>query len=176
MKYAVFQTDGILVATCGDDEDGNAFVEKYDGSGDTVVSIISTHNGGYQLDADQWYTPEGEFQMRVNNVNLDAALTMFAVALKAEMLIERKELLPSKVEPETTPAYKYGTRHKVEEYQTFFVLNGLLNGEEGVEAATAGFGVILADGWYYIFDGMDDGAGTYKSQQAAEKAAVESGA
>lgn len=52
---------------------------------------------------------------------------------------------------------------------TYFVLNGLINGEEGVFAVPAGGGddPPQADGWYYIVDGMDDGVGPYVSEVAA---------
>lgn len=53
----------------------------------------------------------------------------------------------------------------------FFVLNGLMNGEEGEMAMTCGVGETMPDGWYYIFDGMDDGQGPSASRRGAETAA-----
>jgi hypothetical protein len=54
-------------------------------------------------------------------------------------------------------------------YSTYFVLNGLINGEEGMMAIPAGGGDDhpQADGWYFIVDGMDDGAGPYDNQAIA---------
>lgn len=52
----------------------------------------------------------------------------------------------------------------------YFVLNGLLNGESGVYAKTCGIGEQQPDGWYFMFDGMDDGIGPYGSREDAEEA------
>lgn len=55
------------------------------------------------------------------------------------------------------------------EFCTYFVKNGLLNGETGVHAVPAGGGddPPQKDGWYYIVDGMDDGVGPYDTQLSA---------
>lgn len=55
---------------------------------------------------------------------------------------------------------------------TYFVLNGLLNGEEGVRALTCGFGAQQPDGWYWLNDGEEDGHGPFGSRQLAERAAA----
>lgn len=60
-------------------------------------------------------------------------------------------------------------------FTTFFVLNGFLNGEEGVRAERAGDGNgTLHDGWYYIADDDNgeniDGTGPYPTKAAAERA------
>lgn len=57
-------------------------------------------------------------------------------------------------------------------FTTFFVLNGLLNGQVMEFALTAGFEKQMRDGWYFLLDdGNPDGYGPYLSQQHAEKAA-----
>ncbi len=62
----------------------------------------------------------------------------------------------------------------------FFVLNGLINGDEGLgHAVPAGSGLdpVLADGWYWLFDGEQDpapNAGPYNSRQAARAAIARS--
>lgn len=54
----------------------------------------------------------------------------------------------------------------------FFVLNGLLNGEEGVKAVPAGGGDgRLSDGWYYLRPGDADGQGPYRSRDEAVRKA-----
>lgn len=53
---------------------------------------------------------------------------------------------------------------------TYFVRDGLINGVEGRVAAEAVLGDPQVDGWYYIFDGMDDGAGPYPTQHEAARA------
>lgn len=55
--------------------------------------------------------------------------------------------------------------------ETYFVQNGLLNGEPGVYAVTAGFGVQQADGWYYLPEDADDGVGPFATKEAALAAA-----
>lgn len=56
-------------------------------------------------------------------------------------------------------------------FDTYFVLNGLINGEEGVMAipAVGGNDLPQADGWYFIVDGMDDGAGPFTRKISAIK-------
>jgi hypothetical protein len=56
---------------------------------------------------------------------------------------------------------------------TFFVLNGLLNGEEGVQACTCGFGHQLKDGWYFQLEGDDDGVGPFLSREETQRAGAE---
>lgn len=57
-------------------------------------------------------------------------------------------------------------------YTIYFVLNGLLNGEEGIYALPAGGGDDLPqeDGWYYLLEGEADGVGPYKSSNDALRA------
>jgi hypothetical protein len=50
---------------------------------------------------------------------------------------------------------------------TYFVLNGLFNGERGVEAKTCGVGHQQDDGWYWLVDDTDDGRGPYPSKEDA---------
>lgn len=52
---------------------------------------------------------------------------------------------------------------------TFFVLNGLVDGEEGVTATPAGSGVdpVMADGWYVLADGDPDGKRPFASRDEA---------
>lgn len=59
----------------------------------------------------------------------------------------------------------------------FFVLKGLLNGEEGVEARRCGppNADFLVDGWYFLFDDEwqdPDGTGPFDSRQEAEREAA----
>lgn len=54
----------------------------------------------------------------------------------------------------------------------YFVLNGLINGEEGVRALTCGIGDQQPDGWYWIRDGMEDGIGPFDSKEAATRASM----
>ena len=56
--------------------------------------------------------------------------------------------------------------------QTYFVLNGLFNGEDGVFACTTGVGKQQPDGWYWLMEGMDDGKDPFESREAAQKAAL----
>jgi hypothetical protein len=56
------------------------------------------------------------------------------------------------------------------ELSYFFVLGGLLNGERGVHATTAGFGAKLEDGWYFLPVGAADGTGPYPSRDEAVEA------
>ena len=56
-------------------------------------------------------------------------------------------------------------------YSTYYVKDGLINGEEGVYALTCGFGYQQADGWYYLPENDDDGYGPYETEQAAKDAA-----
>lgn len=54
----------------------------------------------------------------------------------------------------------------------YFVLNGLVNGQDGTPAAKAGDGdEVQKDGWYYLFDGEADGNGPHESVQKAKDAA-----
>lgn len=58
----------------------------------------------------------------------------------------------------------------------FFVLNGLVNGEEGMLATRAGppDGPLVPDGWYFHFDDEwqdPDGTGPYTSRDEAVRAA-----
>lgn len=53
----------------------------------------------------------------------------------------------------------------------FFVLGGLVNGEEGCHAIPAGSGdgVEMPDGWYVSKDGDPDGVGPYLSREEAQR-------
>lgn len=54
----------------------------------------------------------------------------------------------------------------------YFVLKGLLNGEEGVYAVPAGGGEVppQEDGWYFfVFDGDSDGEGPFDSRDEAQQ-------
>lgn len=55
----------------------------------------------------------------------------------------------------------------------FFVLNGLVNGEEGVKALPAGGGQEepLSDGWYFLRGENPDGQGPYRSRDEAVRKA-----
>ena len=56
-------------------------------------------------------------------------------------------------------------------YHTFFVLNGFTNGEDGERAVLSGGGKeeLIADGWYYLFDGESDPqSGPFLSRKAAK--------
>lgn len=59
-------------------------------------------------------------------------------------------------------------------YNVFFVLNGLLNGEDGVYAVLCD-GEKLRDGWYWIIDGMEDPVRSkpHRSREAAMRDAEE---
>jgi hypothetical protein len=63
---------------------------------------------------------------------------------------------------------------QLSEVEYYFVLNGLWNGEEGMFALPTGADgpddEPQKDGWYWITDGMDDGAGPHKSRDAAIRA------
>ena len=50
----------------------------------------------------------------------------------------------------------------------YFVLNGLMNGEDGVHACTTGVGQQQKDGWYWLIEGMDDGKGPFESREQAK--------
>lgn len=52
----------------------------------------------------------------------------------------------------------------------FYVLNGLVNGERGVYALTAGVGLQLADGHYHFVTDPVDGTGPFDSVQSAWEA------
>ena len=59
----------------------------------------------------------------------------------------------------------------------YFVLNGLLNGEEGVYAIPAGGGEVppQEDGWYFfVFDGDTDGEGPFDSRDEAQREMIAS--
>lgn len=60
-------------------------------------------------------------------------------------------------------------------YQIYFVLNGLVNGEDGKTAHEAGplnaLIPIQKDGWYWLLDGMVDGKGPFPSRNVAVTAA-----
>lgn len=58
--------------------------------------------------------------------------------------------------------------HKGYEYTIFFVLNGLINGEEGVYAQKTGTGEQLKDGWYYLLGDDVDGDGPYDHREEAQ--------
>lgn len=49
----------------------------------------------------------------------------------------------------------------------YFVKNGLFNGEEGTFAVPCGGTKPQADGWYFMFEDMDDGIGPYPSREVA---------
>ena len=55
----------------------------------------------------------------------------------------------------------------------FFVLNGLVNGEEGVKALPAGGGQEepLSDGWYFLHGENPDGLGPHRSRDEAVRKA-----
>lgn len=53
----------------------------------------------------------------------------------------------------------------------YFVLGGLVNGETGVRALTAGVGEQQPDGWYVVPVGEADGIGPISSRQEAERIA-----
>lgn len=55
----------------------------------------------------------------------------------------------------------------------YFVLNGLVNGEDGEYAIEAGGDDArrVPDGWYFLKDGDADGTGPYDHKQEAEHAA-----
>lgn len=59
-------------------------------------------------------------------------------------------------------------------YSTYFVLNGLVNGERGVAAILLG-GVdptdVQSDGWYFLMEGEHDGLGPHRSRDEAVEAA-----
>lgn len=57
-----------------------------------------------------------------------------------------------------------------DELSFFYVLKGLLNGERGVYATTAGVGRQLDDGHYYLMPGEDDGVGPFSSADDAREA------
>jgi hypothetical protein len=59
--------------------------------------------------------------------------------------------------------------YKLRQFQTYFVLNGLWNGEEGMLAIPMGPPTAppQKDGWYWLWDGMEDGKGPYTSEAAA---------
>lgn len=57
--------------------------------------------------------------------------------------------------------------------ETYYVENGLLNGEPGVYAKTSGFGHQQPDGWYYLPMEADDGVGPYPTREAAIAAAAD---
>lgn len=56
------------------------------------------------------------------------------------------------------------------EYTTYFVLFGLVNGQDGEYAIPAGDGNAdrQEDGWYVLLEGMTDGEGPYDSEQEAD--------
>ena len=54
--------------------------------------------------------------------------------------------------------------------ETYFVKNGLLNGEPGIYAKTCGFGVQQRDGWYYLPANATDGIGPFSSKEEAIEA------
>lgn len=55
------------------------------------------------------------------------------------------------------------------EMKTYFVKNGLLNGEDGTYAITS-MGIQQRDGWYYMLEDMDDGEGPYETKEDAVEA------
>lgn len=57
--------------------------------------------------------------------------------------------------------------HKGYEYTLFFVLNGLINGEEGELAQRSGTGEQLKDGWYFLMGDDVDGDGPYEHKDEA---------
>lgn len=57
--------------------------------------------------------------------------------------------------------------HKGYEYTLFFVLKGLVNGEEGELAQRSGTGAKLEDGWYFLRDDDVDGDGPYDFREEA---------
>ena len=56
---------------------------------------------------------------------------------------------------------------------TYFVKDGLINGDDGVYARTIGFGILQRDGWYFLTDDMEDGEGPFPSKKDAEQAGRE---
>lgn len=70
----------------------------------------------------------------------------------------------------------YDAHHKGISYNIFFVLKGLVDGEEGVSAQKSGTGAQLADGWYYLVGDDVDGDGPHEFREEAEhyaEAAIE---
>lgn len=57
--------------------------------------------------------------------------------------------------------------------ETYFVLNGLLDGERGIRALTCGHEEQQRDGWYWALEGMDDGEGPYTSREDAMEAGTQ---
>lgn len=69
--------------------------------------------------------------------------------------------------PETTLAVE------TEKASYCFVLNGWVNGEEGLgraQVAGPSNGPVLEDGWYWLVDGDADGEGPYETREKAEEA------
>jgi len=64
--------------------------------------------------------------------------------------------------------------HRVGPTVVYFVKNGYMNGVEGVNALTSGFGKQVKDGWYYLVDGQEDGVGPFTTEDAVIEAAQES--
>lgn len=61
------------------------------------------------------------------------------------------------------------------DFVTYFVLNGLQDGEEGMLAIRCGghpSDPVQKDGWYFLPLGEDDGIGPFKSKEACERAAT----
>jgi hypothetical protein len=52
--------------------------------------------------------------------------------------------------------------------QTYQVIDGLINGQDGEYAMTVAER-IQTDGWYYILDDMDDGVGPFDTQEEAKQ-------
>ena len=55
------------------------------------------------------------------------------------------------------------------EYTLFFVLKGLVDGEEGMLAQRSGTGEELKDGWYFLTDDNPDGDGPYDFKEEADQ-------
>lgn len=62
-----------------------------------------------------------------------------------------------------------GTYPVPKKFDIYFVLNKLVNGQDGEFSITA-LGKQQPDGWYWLHDGMTDGVGPFRSKQAAAKA------
>lgn len=53
--------------------------------------------------------------------------------------------------------------------EIFFVLKGLVNGEEGMYALTCGFNKQMPDGWYFQSYYEDDGIGPFISREESKR-------
>jgi len=50
----------------------------------------------------------------------------------------------------------------------YFILGGLVNGNDGEYALTCGFNIKMEDGWYYLPEGYTDGVGPFKCREEAQ--------